>query len=81
MWGWGAHVGAGMCHGHSLTAPKQLQQEEEDVDNVHVEAECTEHMLLRAQGVPPIPHQELHVEGQELQWGQAPGQGQPGPTQ
>lgn len=50
----------------SLTAPEELKQEEEDVDDVHVETESAKHVLLRAQRVAPIPHQQLHVERQEL---------------
>lgn len=43
----------------------KLQQEKEDLDNVHVEGECSEHILLRTDGVLPVPYQQLCVVCQE----------------
>lgn len=44
-----------------------LQQEEEDLDNVDVDGERSEHVLLGTDGVLPVPYQQLCVVRQELQ--------------
>lgn len=38
-----------------------LQQEKEDLDNVNIDRERSEHVLLRADGVLPVSDQELRV--------------------
>lgn len=43
-----------------------LQQEEEDLNDVDVEGERCKHVLLRADGVLPVPQQQLSVVRQEL---------------
>lgn len=50
----------------SFLSAEQLEEEEEDVDHVHVDAQRSEHVLLRAQGVAAVSHQQLNVKGQEL---------------
>lgn len=58
---------AGASWLHSLlTGAKELQEEGEDVDDVHVDVEGTEDVLLRAQRIPAVPHQHLRVKCQEL---------------
>lgn len=43
-----------------------LQQEEENLDDVDVDGESGEYVLLRTDGVLPVPEQELRVVRQEL---------------
>lgn len=44
-----------------------LQKENEDLDDVDVDGERGEHVLLRSDGVLPVPYQQLRVVRQELQ--------------
>lgn len=55
-----------VLHESSLTASKELKEKEEYIDNVHIEAYGSEHMLLWIQRVPPVPNQQLHVKRQKL---------------
>lgn len=52
--------------------PNDLQKEEEDLDNVHVDGERTEDVLLRADGVLAIPNEKLRVVGQKQGKGNRP---------
>lgn len=47
-----------------------LQQGQEDLHDVGIDGESTKHVLLRADGVLPVPDQKLRVVRQELPWEQ-----------
>lgn len=53
-----------------ITTPHQLQHKGEDVDDVRVDLQSTSDVVLWADGVLPVPQDQLRVISQELQ-GQA----------
>lgn len=50
----------------SVAIPHQLQHKGEDVDNVCVDLQGTCDVVLRADGVLPVPQDQLCVISQEL---------------
>lgn len=56
----------GFCLTNSLTTSKELKEKEEYVDDIHVEADRSEHVLLWVQRVPSVANQQLHIERQKL---------------
>lgn len=50
----------------SLRKSDNLQEEEEDLDNVHIKGEGSKHILLWADGVLPVPDEQLSMIGQKL---------------
>lgn len=60
-WNWGCSL---------ITTPHQLQHEGEDVDDVRVDLQGAGDVVLWADGVLPVPQDQLRVISQELQ-GQA----------
>ena len=50
-----------------ILPPHELQHKGEDVDNICVDLQGTGDVVLRADGVPPVPQDHLCVIGQELQ--------------
>lgn len=52
----------------SVAAPADdLEDVQEDVDDVQVEVQRSEHILLGTQGEFLVPQEQLRVHGQELQ--------------
>lgn len=47
-----------------------LKDEEEDVNDVHVEGKSSEDVLLRADGQLPVPDEKLSVVDQKLKRGE-----------
>lgn len=47
-----------------------LKNEEEDVNDVHVERQRSEDVLLRADGQLPVPDEELSVVDEKLKCGE-----------
>lgn len=43
-----------------------MQEEDEDLDNVHIKGEGGKHVLLWADGVLPVPDEQLSMIGQKL---------------
>lgn len=50
-----------------IAIPDQLQHKGENVDDVRVDLQSASDIVLRADGVLPVPQDQLRVISQELQ--------------